>query len=56
MDDTNKIVAAVLAAALCAKAGSAEMDDYIANYEAIAEKLLEREKASAARAKARPVA
>ena len=42
MDDTDKIVAAILAAGLCATAGSADMDDYIANYRAIAERLPER--------------
>jgi len=37
MDDTNKIVAAILASNLCAQAGSADMEDYIANYEEIAD-------------------
>jgi hypothetical protein len=51
MDDTNKIVAAILSAALCAKADSVDMDDYIANYEAIARRLADRENA---RSKAKP--
>lgn len=39
MDDTNKIVAAILAASLCAKAGSTDLEDYIVNYEEIAHRL-----------------
>jgi hypothetical protein len=42
MNETDKIVAAILAAALCTKAGAVEMDDYIANYEEIARRLSER--------------
>ena len=42
MDDTNKIVAAILAANLCAQAGSADMEDYIVNYEEIADRLSKR--------------
>ena len=38
MDDTDKIVAAILAANLCAQAGSADMDDYIVNYQEIADR------------------
>lgn len=44
MNDINKIVAAILAAALCAQANSAEMDDYISNYEEIAKRLATWEK------------
>ena len=46
MDDADKIVAAILAGALCAKVGSDDMNDYIANYEAIAERLSRRKSAS----------
>jgi hypothetical protein len=35
-------VAAILAASLCAEAGSADMDDYIVNYEEIVERLSKR--------------
>ena len=42
MDDTDKIVAAILAASLCAQAGSADMDDYIVNYQEIADRLSKR--------------
>jgi|KBSMisStaDraftv2_1062788.scaffolds.fasta_scaffold4800783_1 hypothetical protein len=42
MDDTDKIVAAILAASLCAQAGSADMDDYIVNYQEIADRLSSR--------------
>ena len=42
MDDTTKIVAAILAANLCAQAGSSDMDDYIANYEEIVDRLSKR--------------
>jgi hypothetical protein len=49
MDDTDKIVAAILAAGLCAKAGSTEMDDYIANYLELADRLAKRQ------AEAKPV-
>ena len=42
MDDTDKIVAAILAANLCAQAGSADMDDYIVNYQEIADRLSKR--------------
>lgn len=42
MEDIDKIVAAILAASLCAKAGSVEMEDYIVNYEEIAQRIAAR--------------
>ena len=47
MGEADKIVAAILAAAPCAKAGSTDMDDYVVNYEAIAERLANRKDTSA---------
>ena len=45
MDDSDKIVAAILAAGLCAQAGSDDMDDYIANYLEMADRLARRQAA-----------
>lgn len=44
MQDIDKIVAAILAASLCAKAGSVELDDYIVNYEEIARRIAARKR------------
>jgi len=51
MDNADKIVAAILAANLCAQAGSTDMDDYIVNYEEIADRLSKRKMAPVKAAK-----
>ena len=54
MDDTDKIVAATLAAARCATAGYKSREEYVAEYEAFFHLVRERT-AAAAMPKAREV-